>query len=383
MNAPAATVAQAERVVIDGSTAFSALTPGDVREWIGQRGEAPYRAGQVLRWFYRGAAPSFEAMSNLPPALRDALTEAFAFSTLAPRQVRPADGGETQKYLFALPDSELLESVCMHYQRTARTAERTTLCLSTQVGCAVGCPFCATGLLGLRRNMGPAEIIDQVLAVQRDQMARKRRVSHLVFMGMGEPLHNIDATVAAAERLIDPAAVGLSARHVTVSTSGVVTGIEALGRTGLGVNLAVSLHAAVDSLRDQLVPLNRKWPIAKLLTAADEYAAITGRRVSYEYVMLRGVNDSPELAGALGSLLAGRLAHVNLIPYNAIPGDPYQPTPKPEIDRFRRLVKRHRIECTVRDTRGSDIDAACGQLRASALEQRRAPESRLEVRRQT
>ncbi len=350
-------------------TPFSAATPDELRAWLAERGQPAYRAGQLLRWFYRSPAASFEAMSSLPPALRAALAEAFAFSTLEPLRILPADAGETQKYLFRLDGGALLESVCMHYPRTERSAERTTLCLSSQVGCAVGCPFCATGLGGLERNMSAAEIVDQVLAVQRDQAGRGRRVSHVVFMGMGEPLHNVDATLASVARLCDPEAIGLGVRRVTVSTSGVVPGIAAMAASGLGVNLAVSLHAPADPLRDDLVPLNRKWPVASVLEAAGAYAQKTARRISYEYVMLKGVNDSLELADQLGSLLAGTLAHVNLIPYNAIPGDPYQSTPPGHIDAFRRRVKAHGIECTVRDTRGRDIDAACGQLRASALQE--------------
>ena len=310
-------------------TPFSAVTPDELRAWLAERGQPAYRAGQLLRWFYRSPAASFEAMSSLPPALRAALAEAFAFSTLEPLRILPADAGETQKYLFRLDGGALLESVCMHYPRTERSAERTTLCLSSQVGCAVGCPFCATGLGGLERNMSAAEIVDQVLAVQRDQAGRGRRVSHVVFMGMGEPLHNVDATLASVARLCDPEAIGLGVRRVTVSTSGVVPGIEALAASKLGVNLAVSLHAPGDVLRDQLVPpVNRKWPVAAgCLTAARAYAEANRAPVSYEYVMLKGVNDSLELADQLGSLLAGTLAHVNLIPYNAIPGDPYQSTP--------------------------------------------------------
>jgi 23S rRNA (adenine2503-C2)-methyltransferase len=306
-------------------------------------------------------------MTSLPPALREELATTFAFSTLEPLRVLPADAGATQKYLWRLDGGALLESVCMHYPRTARSAERTTLCLSSQVGCAVGCPFCATGLGGLERNMTAPEIIDQVLAVRRDQAGRGRRVSHVVFMGMGEPLNNLDATITAVRRLTNPEAAGLGVRRVTVSTSGVVPGVEALAASGLGVNLAVSLHAPDDALRNRLVPLNRKWPVARLLAAATDYAEKTGRRVSYEYVMLDGVNDALELADDLGTRLAGRLAHVNLIPYNAIPGDPYRSSPADRIDAFRRRIKAHGVECTVRDTRGRDIDAACGQLRATEL----------------
>jgi 23S rRNA (adenine2503-C2)-methyltransferase len=349
---------------------LSDLSPADVRAWVVEQGQPAYRANQLLRWFYRSPATGFDEMGNLPAALRERVAAEFELATLKPVQVLPADGGDTRKYLFRLGDGELLESVCMHYRRTARSAERTTLCISTQVGCAVRCPFCATGLNGLRRNMTAAEVIDQVLSVQREELARGGRVSHIVYMGMGEPMHNLDATLESLRRLSDPAAVGLGVRRITVSTSGVAPGIDALAASGLGVNLAVSLHAPQDALRNQLVPLNRKWPIAAVTRAADAYARTTGRRVSYEYVMLRDVNDTPELGDSLGRLLSGRLAHVNVIPYNAIPGDPYQSTTGDRIEAFRRVVRRHGVECTVRDTRGRDIDAACGQLRASALMER-------------
>ena len=330
------------------------------------QGEPGYRAGQLLRWFYRSPATSFDDMANLPQRLRERVHEEFIFSTVSPAQTVSADAGRTLKYLFRLPDGELLESVCMHYPRTAQSSERTTVCLSTQVGCAVRCPFCATGLGGLKRNLGVAEVVDQVLAVCRGELARGRRVSHLVYMGMGEPLHNQAVMLESVARFTDPAALGLGVRRVTVSTSGVVPGIEALAKSGGGVNLAVSLHAPVDELRDTLVPLNRKWPISAVLKAADDYSRATGRRVSYEYVMLRGVNDSAALADALGRRLRGRLAHVNLIPYNAIPGDPYQSAAPRAIEQFREGVRAHGVECTIRDTRGRSIDAACGQLRADA-----------------
>jgi 23S rRNA (adenine2503-C2)-methyltransferase len=305
-------------------------------------------------------------MSDLPAALRADLEAEFRFSTVTPAHALSADGGKTRKYLFQLGDRELLESVCMLYPRTGASSERTTVCLSTQVGCAVRCPFCATGLAGLKRNMSSAEVIDQVLAVSRKEVQRQGRVSHLVYMGMGEPLHNLDATLESARRFCDPAGLGLGVRRVTVSTSGVVPGIEAMTDSGLGVNLAVSLHAAHDELRDQLVPLNHKWKIGAVVAAADAYAARTGRRVSYEYVMLRGINDGLELADSLGKLLHGRLVHVNLIPYNPIPGDPYQATTAAGIEAFKRRIRSHGVQSTVRDTRGRNIDAACGQLRAEA-----------------
>jgi 23S rRNA (adenine2503-C2)-methyltransferase len=351
---------------------FSDLTPTEVQAWVTQRGFPSYRAHQLLRWFYRSPAASFAAMTNLPETLREALVEEFLFSILTRAGVTSADAAQTRKYLFELGDGELLEAVCMRYARTPLSAGRTTLCLSTQVGCAVGCPFCATGQLGLKRNMTASEVIDQVLSVAREERARGGRVTHLVYMGMGEPLHNVDATLGSVQRFCDPEAVGIGARRVTVSTSGVVPAIDRLAEHGGGVNLAVSLHAVVDEVRDQLVPLNRRWPVAELLAAADRYARRTGRRVSFEYVMLGGVNDSDGLATELGRRLRGRLAHVNLIPYNPIPGDPYQPSSRARIGRFAELVRAAGIECTVRDTRGRRIDAACGQLRAEAERARAA-----------
>ncbi|GAC1332962.1 MAG: 23S rRNA (adenine(2503)-C(2))-methyltransferase RlmN [Candidatus Dormibacteria bacterium] len=350
----------------DGRRPFADLEPHEVRTWVRDQALPGYRADQLLARFYRSPVPSFAEMTELPHPIRRKLDAQFRFSAVDRAHTAVADGGETLKELFRLGDRELVECVSMHYPHSVRSSERTTLCLSTQVGCAVRCPFCATGLAGLRRNMGTAEVVDQVLVINRALMSRASRVSHLVYMGMGEPLHNLETTVASVRRFIDPEALGLGHRRVTVSTSGVVPGIDELAKRGGGVNLAVSLHAPNDNLRDRLVPLNRKWPVRAVAGAADRYSAVTGRRVSYEYVMLDAVNDSPALADQLGALLKGRLAHVNLIPYNAIPGDPFRGSPPPVIAEFRRRVRALGIECTVRDTRGRDIAAACGQLRAEA-----------------
>ncbi|HEV1997150.1 MAG TPA: 23S rRNA (adenine(2503)-C(2))-methyltransferase RlmN [Candidatus Dormibacteraeota bacterium] len=345
---------------------FSSLEPHQVRAWARDLKLPAYRADQLLARFYRSSAGSFAEITELPADVREALEAEFIFSTVENAHTAVADNGETLKELYRLPDKELVECVCMHYPRTAASSERTTLCLSTQVGCAVRCPFCATGLGGLRRNMVAAEVIDQVLAVNRGRLREGGRVSHLVYMGMGEPLHNVEATLTSVRRFTDPEALGLGVRRVTVSTSGVVPGIDELAAKGRGVNLAVSLHAPNDRLRDRLVPLNRKWPVSLVVAAADRYASATHRRISYEYVMLGGINDSPALADDLGGLLHGHLAHVNLIPYNAIPGDPFKGATSEAIAEFRRRVRDHGVECTVRDTRGRDIAAACGQLRAEA-----------------
>jgi 23S rRNA (adenine2503-C2)-methyltransferase len=353
---------------------FASLEPFEVRAWVRDQGLPAYRGEQILARFYRSPAARFEEWTDLPRALREQLDREFRYSTVEDAHTSVTDAGQTIKQLLRLVDGELVESVCMHYPRTSTSSERTTLCLSTQVGCAVRCPFCATGLGGLRRNMTAAEVVDQVLAVNRGQLREGGRVSHLVYMGMGEPLHNLEATLGSVRRFIDPEGVGLGVRRVTVSTSGVVPGIDELAQRGGGVNLAVSLHAPNDALRDRLVPLNLRWPVRQVLAAADRYSGRTGRRVSYEYVMLGGVNDSPALAGELGSLLRGHLAHVNLIPFNAIPGDPYRASSREAIVAFRRGVKAHGLECTVRDTRGTDIAAACGQLRAEAQAAPRVPE---------
>lgn len=354
--------------------AFASLEPFEVRAWVRDQGLPAYRGEQILARFYRSAAGGFEDWTNLPRALREQLDREFRYSTVEAAHTSSTDSGQTLKQLLRLEDGELVECVCMHYPRTAASSERTTLCLSTQVGCAVRCPFCATGLAGLRRNMTVAEVVDQVLAVNRGQLRDGGRVSHLVYMGMGEPLHNLAATLGSVRRFVDPEGVGLGVRRVTVSTSGVVPGIDELARHGGGVNLAISLHAPNDELRDRLVPINRRWPVRQVVAAADRYSAHSGRRVSYEYVMLGGVNDSAALADELGTLLRGHLAHVNLIPYNAIPGDPYHGSPREAIAAFRRGVKAHGLECTVRDTRGTDIAAACGQLRAEALAAPSGPE---------
>jgi 23S rRNA (adenine2503-C2)-methyltransferase len=269
--------------------------------------------------------------------------------------------------VWRLFDGALVESVLMRY------ADRTTVCISSQAGCGMACPFCATGQAGLARNLSAAEIVDQVVTAARDTAAGRlaggpARLSNVVFMGMGEPLANYRAVVDAVRRLTDPVphGLGLAQRHVTVSTVGLVPAIERLLDEKLQVTLAVSLHAPDDELRDSLVPVNTRWKVAEVLAAAWRYAAATGRRISIEYALIRDINDQPQRARLLAQLLRGRLVHVNLIPLNPTPGSRWTAS-APESEReFVRILRDAGISTTVRDTRGRDIDAACGQLAASA-----------------
>jgi 23S rRNA (adenine2503-C2)-methyltransferase len=285
---------------------------------------------------------------------------------------RVSDAGTTRKTLWRLHDGTLVESVLMRYPAHRDRAERITVCISSQAGCGMACPFCATGQGGLQRNLSTAEIVDQVVAAARTARGGELdggpgRLSNVVLMGMGEPLANYSRVVAALHRMIDPApaGLGLSRRSITVSTVGLVPAIDKLADENLDVTLAVSLHAPDDELRNTLVPVNTRWKVAEVLAAADAYAAQTGRRYSIEYAMIRDVNDQPWRADRLGSLLASRLAHVNLIPLNPTPGSPWDASPMAAEREFVRRVAAHGVAVSVRDTRGRDIDGACGQLAAS------------------
>ncbi len=321
-------------------------------------GEPPYRAEQIWDWVWKKLATDFQAMTNLPLALRGRLEQAFTLGSFTPlaHQADPEEG--TEKVLLGLADGEAIEAVLM------REEDRRTVCVSTQVGCPVGCAFCATGQMGFRRNLTAGEIAGQVLYFARTIAPYHERMTHVVVMGMGEPLFNYEATIKAVRILNDPRGLGLGARRFTISTVGVVPGILRLAQEGLQLNLAISLHAPNDRLRAKLVPAGHKWTIGEIVEAADVYAETTRRRVSYEYVLLSGVNDGLEHARALAGLLRGRLAHVNLIPFNPAPGLPFA-APFPErVDAFRRELLRQGVDATVRRSRGTRILAGCGQLRA-------------------
>ncbi len=347
--------------------AISEIAPTQLAAWLDARGEPAYRAGQVLAGAHRSGAASFDDLSDLPAALRAALDADFRFTTITDSHVIGADGGLTAKAVHELADGQRIESVLMRYPAHGRSAARTTICISSQAGCAVNCPFCATGQAGFGRQLTPGEIVDQVLHWHRppwSALAEGRGHYNIVFMGMGEPLNNADRVFQAVRLLNDPARLGIGARHITVSTSGVVPGMDRMVDELPQVNLAISLHAATDALRDELVPINRKWPIADVIAAGRRFAARSGRRVSIEYVMIDGLNDTDEQASGLVDLATGWRSHVNLIPLNPTSGSRWSGTPPAGIARFVSVLRSGGIGVTVRDTRGREIEAACGQLHA-------------------
>ena len=329
-------------------------------EHLAAWGEPAFRARQVWHGVYTRLAPSAAELTDLPAALRARLDQAFRFESLTPRaEARSADGG-TEKLLLGLPDGEAIEAVLMRYDR------RRTACISTQAGCAMGCVFCATGQMGFRRHLSAGEIVEQVLLFARRLAAQGERLSNVVVMGMGEPFHNARATLEAIDRLNDPQGFGLGARRFTLSTVGLVPAIRRFARERRQVNLAVSLHAATDALRDTLLPVNRRYPLGELLAACREYVELTGRRITFEWALIRGLNDTPEQAAALADLLQGLNCHVNLIPLNPTRDYAGRAASAARVEAFRRLLEQRGVPCTVRLRRGIDIDAGCGQLAVRA-----------------
>ena len=333
---------------------------------VTELGEPAFRAKQVSNHYFGRLVRDPQAMTDLPAATRERLSEQLMPTLLTPVRELACDDGATRKALWRLHDGALVESVLMGYP------DRVTVCISSQAGCGMACPFCATGQAGLTRNLSTAEIVDQAVymagvAASGAVAGSPPRLSRVVFMGMGEPLANYNRVIAAIRRLVSPApeGLGLSQRHITVSTVGLVPAIRRLASEDLSVTLALSLHAPDDDLRDELVPVNQRWKVAEVLDAAWDYAARTGRRVSIEYAMIKDVNDQPWRADLLGRLLAGKLAHVNLIPLNPTPGSRWDASPKPVEREFVRRLRDAGVSTTVRDTRGREIDGACGQLAAA------------------
>ncbi len=361
------------RPSVDPRPGLSAVQPAALAAWLAERGEPGFRLRQVADALWRGRAADAARVPTLPARLREALDADFRWDTVAATELQSADEGLTEKALHRLSDGALVESVLMHYPARSGQRERHTLCISSQAGCAVGCPFCATGELGFTRDLEPAEIVDQVRHAARRLAVDGRRLTNVVFMGMGEPLLNLDAVLGAVQALADPERFGLGARHVTVSTSGVVPGIRRLTALGPQFTLAVSLHAARDALRDVLVPLNRRWPVGEVVEAAREHARATGRRVTYEVTMIGGINDTEVDADAIAELLRGDHAHVNLIPMNAVAHTPWQASPMPVIERFAARLREAGISTTIRRNRGQEIGAACGQLAAERAGEPAAP----------
>jgi 23S rRNA (adenine2503-C2)-methyltransferase len=341
------------------------------RAAVTELGLPAFRADQLSRHYFARLENDPEAMTDLPAAARARVRDELFPPLLSEVRHQETDSGTTRKSLWRLHDGTLVESVLMRYPATAKRPERITVCVSSQAGCGMACPFCATGQGGLKRNLSTGEIVDQVVAAARavahgEIAGGPGRLSNVVLRGMGEPLANFNRLVAAVHRLIDPApgGLGLSRRSITVSTVGLVPAIGRLAEESLDVTLAVSLHAPDDELRDTLVPVNTRWKVAEVLGAADAYAARTGRRYSIEYAMIRDVNDQPWRADLLGDLLAPRLAHVNLIPLNPTPGSQWDASPKRDEQEFVRRLEARGVAVTVRDTRGREIDGACGQLAA-------------------
>ena len=330
-------------------------------------GEPGFRADQLSRHYFGRLADSADEMTDLPAERREALCQALLPRLLVPESELSCDDGMTRKTLWRAGDGAFVESVLMRYPG------RVTICVSSQAGCGMACPFCATGQSGLTRNLSAGEIVTQVFNAAKLLAAGAiaggpGRISNIVFMGMGEPLANYAAVVTAIRRMTDPVpdGLGISRRAVTVSTIGLVPAVRRLAGEGLAIRLAVSLHAPDDTLRDELVPVNRRWKVADVLAAAWDYAAATGRRVSIEYAMIRDVNDQAWRADALAGLLAGRPAHVNLIPLNPTPGSRWTASEPGVAAEFERRIAAADIPVTVRDTRGREIDGACGQLAARA-----------------
>jgi 23S rRNA (adenine2503-C2)-methyltransferase len=354
---------------------IAGLSPEKLEDLVESMGEAGYRAKQLNKWIYRRLAFSYEEMSDLPAAFRRKLAETARLHSLTVvREVASRDG--TLKILFRLADGLTMESALMSYAKEGG-GERETVCVSTQVGCGIGCPFCATGRQGFTRNLTAGEIIDQVLYMARllkerptgsknDNGGKAKRLSNIVFMGMGEPLANYDNLLRAIERLNSPEGFGCGARNMVVSTAGLVPQIKKLSREKYQMGLAVSLHAGDDTLRDRLVPINRKYPLEQLIPACRDYYLETGRRVSFEYVLFKDINDTPGQAQSVARLLRGLNCHVNLIAANATGDYNFRPPPRRDILNFERILRESGINTTLRQPRGQEIKAGCGQLRSRA-----------------
>lgn len=342
-----------------------ALSEDELTELLVSWGQPRFRSKQLWKWMYEGGVSTFDEMTNLPAALRARLSAEASLGVLSVATEQVSRDG-TVKRLYRLGDGQLIESVLMPYSDNRRTA-----CISSQAGCAMGCAFCATGQMGFARHLSSAEIFEQAQRFSLELRARGERLSNVVLMGMGEPFHNYDPVLAAIRRLM--ADLGIGARHITVSTVGLVPRIRRFADEGLQVKLAISLHATRDDERAASMPINRRYPIAELLAACRDYVDKTGRRITFEWALIAGRNDSEAEAHRLGRLLRGLKCHVNLIPLNPTRGYDGAPTGSEQADAFVAALASHGVPATVRVRRGIDIDAGCGQLKSAVAKKQAAP----------
>jgi 23S rRNA (adenine2503-C2)-methyltransferase len=327
-----------------------------LQELFAAWGEPTFRAKQLWQGMYKNLWSKPEQFSNFPASLRARLAQELSFNSLKPGTVLSSSDGETVKTLFILPDGYGIEAVLMRYE------DRRTLCISSQAGCAMGCVFCATGQMGFKRHLSSGEIVEQVLYYARQLKENAEVVTNVVVMGMGEPFHNYDNTLAAIDRLNHPEGLNLGARRFTISTVGLVPMIRRFAAEERQVNLAISLHAVDDEMRSSLLPVNRKYPIAEVIDSCREYVSKTGRRVTFEWALIRDVNDTPAIASKLAALLKGLICHVNVIPLNPTRKYPGQGTTRERAAAFCAVLEKAGIPATVRIRRGIDIQAGCGQL---------------------
>jgi 23S rRNA (adenine2503-C2)-methyltransferase len=348
-------------VIRDAKTDIKSLQFDELEKIVDQLGEPAYRARQIADWLYQKRVQAFDEMTDLPSELRARLAAQFAFSKMEIVRVM-GSRDTTRKFLFRLADESLIETVLIPASPAlyGSRSDRRTLCVSTQVGCAYGCKFCASGLEGFSRNLSPNEIVDQVIAIEREA---REKIDNIVFMGMGEPLANLDNVLCAIRIINAPWGLGIGARHITVSTSGLAPQIRKLADEQLQIRLAISLHGATDEVRNQIMPVNRRYNLETLLAACDYYAQHKKQRLTFEYILIENVNDSPDQARRLGRVARRLGAKVNLIPYNTVHGLKWsRPSPEQQ-ERFHSILRQAGVAATLRREKGHDIDAACGQLR--------------------
>ena len=343
-------------MIILGKKDIKSMYPDELTEYITSLGQPKYRAMQIFRRLHSGVT-SFDEMTELPKPFREKLAEECYIADVKIVRRLASRIDETVKYLYELHDGELIESVLMKYEHGY------TVCISTQVGCRMGCSFCASGLCGLVRNLTASEMLAQLTAAQRDNNIR---VSNVVMMGMGEPLDNFDNSVRFLKLVSDDNGMNIGLRHISLSTSGVVSGIKKLAEYDLPITLSVSLHAPNDELRRSIMPVAKRWSVEELMKACREYQAVTTRRISFEYALMEGVNDSDKCASQLATLMKGMLSHINLIPANPVKENSFKKPDRRRILQFKEMLEKRGLNATVRRTLGADIDASCGQLRGGA-----------------